>query len=188
MSLRHRRVRTFVPRRIIIIAGPNGAGKTTFAREFLPREADCPEFINADLIAQGLSPFNPSLAERRAARLMIERIQDFVRAGRSFAFETTMSGMVYASRIRAWRRAGYHVTLIFLTLPNPELAITRVRMRVAQGGHHVPDEVVRRRFDAGMRNFERIYRANVDAWVIYDSSGSTPHVVETGGRPWEPTK
>jgi predicted ABC-type ATPase len=104
-------------KKIVIIAGPNGAGKTTFAREFLPREADCPDFINVDLIAAGLSPFDPNRAALRAGRLMLQEIHRRAGAGESFAFETTLSGRNYARLIPRWRKAGYHVKLIFLSLP-----------------------------------------------------------------------
>ena len=167
------------PRRIIIIAGPNGAGKTTFAREFLPQEADCPDFINADLIAAGLSPFNPEAAAYRAGRLMLEEIASRVEHGRSFAFETTLSGLGYAQQIPDWRRRGYHVRLVFLSLPSVEMAIDRVAGRVAQGGHSIPEAVIRRRFDAGLENFHRLYKPLVDAWVQYDNSGPR-HVLIDG--------
>jgi len=121
-------------RRIIIIAGPNGAGKTTFAREYLLKEANCPDFINVDLIAAGLSPFDPDRAAIRAGRIMLSEIQRRIRKGDSFAFETTLSGRVYARLIPKWRIAGYNVRLIFLSLPTPATAIARVKTRVAQGG------------------------------------------------------
>lgn len=121
--------------RIIIIAGPNGAGKTTFALEYLPKEADCPLFVNADLIADGLSPFDPSAAAVRAGRLMLEEINRHVRSGASFAFETTLAGRRYAQLIQRWQRSRYRVHLIFLQLHNETLAIERVAVRVAQGGH-----------------------------------------------------
>ena len=101
----------FAMKKIIIIAGPNGAGKTTFAREFLPNEAGCPKFVNADLIAAGLSPFAPDVAAMKAARIMLESIKELEERGENFAFETTLSGLAYAHRIRRWREAGYHVTL-----------------------------------------------------------------------------
>ena len=115
--------RTTKEKRIAIIAGPNGAGKTTFALEFLPNEAGCPRFVNADLIAAGLSPFDPALAMVQAGRLMLLGIQENAQKGKSFSFETTLSGLVYARRITQWRDAGYQVTLIFLSLSSPELAV-----------------------------------------------------------------
>src|SRR6185369_14701266 len=117
-------------RGIIIVAGPNGAGKTTFAREYLVKEAHCPDFVNVDLIAAGLSPFDPDRAAIRAGRIMLSEIQRRVRKGESFAFETTLSGHVYARLIPKWRVDGYHVRLIFLSLPTPEMAIARVAARV----------------------------------------------------------
>ena len=167
-------------RQIIIIAGPNGAGKTTFAREYLLKEAHCPDFINVDLIAAGLSPFDPDRAAIRAGRLMIAEIERRVRKGESFAFETTLSGHGYARMIPRWRRAGYQVRLIFLSLPNPEIAIARVAMRVAQGGHNVASAVVRRRFDSGLRNFQHVYMKLVDKWEWYDNSGSVPKLLSQG--------
>src|SRR5215213_5214282 len=156
--------------RIVIIAGPNGAGKTTFAREFLPREAGLPDFINADLIAQGLSPFAPEEAAIAAGRIMVQMIREKVRRRESFAFETTLSGRNYAKHIPRWRKAGYHVKLIFLRLPSVQVAIQRVKMRVGQGGHHVESAVIRRRFKAGLRNFNALYSRLVDSWRLYDNT------------------
>ncbi len=161
-------------KKVIIIAGPNGAGKTTFAQEYLPNEADCPVFINADLIAAGLSPFRPATAAIRAGRLMLEEIATHARAGRSFAFETTLAGRGYVRMIRQWRTDGYKVRLIFLSLATPEEAIERIQLRVRQGGHHVPEAVIRRRFDSGLRNFKTIYRLCVDNWLWYNNSGAMP--------------
>lgn len=143
-------------RRIIIIAGPNGAGKTTFAREYLLKEADCPDFVNVDLIAAGLSPFDPDRAAIQAGRIMLSEIQRRTRKGESFAFETTLSGHVYARLIPRWRADSYRVRLIFLSLPDPDIAIARVAARVSQGGHHVASPVVRRRFESGLRNFREV--------------------------------
>ena len=161
-------------RRIVIIAGPNGAGKTTFAREFLPREAECPDFINVDLIAAGLSPFDPQRVALRAGRLMLLEIARRVRAGESFAFETTLSGRSYARLIPQWQSVGYHVTLMFLSLPTVELAIARVAARVAQGGHDVADTGIHRRFDAGMSNCTNVYRRLMDSWALYDNMEGSP--------------
>ena len=169
-------------RRIIIIAGPNGAGKTTFAREYLLKEADCPDFVNVDLIAAGLSPFDPDRAAIRAARLMLSEIQRRIRKGESFAFETTLSGHLYARAIPSWRKAGYRVKLIFLSLPDPEMAIARVKTRVAQGGHNVSNAVIRRRFESGLRNFQDVYMNLVDKWEWYDNSGDVPQLISEGGN------
>jgi predicted ABC-type ATPase len=170
-----------VSKKIIVIAGPNGAGKTTFAREYLPREADCPTFINVDLIAAGLSPFRPERAALQASRLMIEEMRSFVQRGESFAIETTLAARGYARRIPLWQSAGYAVKLVYLWLPNVEMAIERVGQRVAQGGHGVPDHVVRRRFEAGWRNFNDMYRGLVDGWRLFDNSGREPVLVDEGG-------
>ena len=164
-------------KRIVIIAGPNGAGKTTFAREFLPTDADCPNFVNADLIAAGLSPFAPDLAAFKAGRIMLETIADYAKRGESFSFETTLSGLTYAQMIPAWRASGYIVKLIFLSLPDVELAIERVATRVIQGGHNVPAEVIRRRFAHGIANFER-YKLLVDSWQLYDNSDAPPILLD----------
>ncbi|MGB8410813.1 MAG: Zeta toxin family protein, partial [Gallionella sp.] len=144
---------------------PNGAGKTTFAREFLPNEAHCPNFVNADLIAAGLSPFEPDLAAFKAGRLMLEEIAGHAKRGESFAFETTLFGLTYAQMIPAWRSSGYAVELAFLSLPDIEMAIERVANRVKQGGHNVPEGVIRRRFAHGIANFER-YKLLVDSWQL----------------------
>ena len=145
-------------KKIIIIAGPNGAGKTTFAKEFLPKEANCPTFVNADLIAAGLAPFQPEQVAFRAGRLMLEEIFNYVIRGVSFAFETTLSGRGYARLIADWHRDGYIVKLFFLRLASPELAVARVRQRVCEGGHNVPLPIIHRRFAAGLRNFESLYK------------------------------
>ncbi|MDP1682542.1 MAG: zeta toxin family protein [Burkholderiales bacterium] len=167
-------------KKILIIAGPNGAGKTTFAQEFLPDEAECPHFVNADLIAAGLSPFAPELAALRAGRIMLEQIHEHVRKGERFAFETTLSGRIYLRLIPRWQAQGYVVKLFFLQLPSPEMAVARVRQRVSAGGHNVQEDVVRRRFDAGLRNFEQFYKPLVDEWVLYDNSGEEPVRLDEG--------
>ena len=128
-------------KKILMIAGPNGAGKTTFARSFLPEEAKCPRFINADLIAAGISPFAPETAAFKAGRLMLEEIAECVRRGDSFAFETTLAGLGYLAHIRRWRAQGYHVGVFFLSLPDAEAAVARVAERVRQGWHHIPEAV-----------------------------------------------
>lgn len=169
-------------RRIIILAGPNGAGKTTFAREYLLQEANCPHFVNVDLIAAGLSPFDPERVAIRAGRIMLSEIQRRTRKGESFAFETTLSGHVYARLIPRWRMDGYRVRLIFLSLSSPEIAIARVAARVKQGGHNVATAVVRRRFEAGLRNLQEIYKDLVDEWWWYDNSDKAPVLISSGGK------
>ena len=159
-------------KRIFIIAGPNGAGKTTFANVFLPGPAGCEDFINADLIARGLSPFAPEKAAIQAGKIMLQQIEMKVRDGRTFAFETTLSGLNYARHIPKWREAGYHVTLFFLSLPSADVAVSRVRARVMQGGHNVPEDVIRRRFAVGIRNFHKVYCPLVNTWALYDNSAT----------------
>lgn len=165
-------------RRVIIIAGPNGAGKTTFAREFLPHEADCPVFVNADLIAAGLAPFAPATAAIQAGRLMLAELDRHFAAGRSFAFETTLSGRNYVHRIKQWQQRDYRVKLIFLRLASADEAVARVAQRVRQGGHDVPAEVIRRRFAAGLHHFVSYYAPLVDAWSMYDNSGAEPRLLD----------
>jgi predicted ABC-type ATPase len=168
---------------IHILAGPNGAGKTTFAREFLPGEADCPVFINADLIADGLSPFSPASVSVRAGRIMLELIADCVRRRVGFAFETTLAAANYVPMIQRWRASGYLVHLHFLSLPSPEVALERVAERVRQGGHDVPADVVVRRFHRGRDNFERLYKFVVDQWTLYDCADRTPVITLEGANP-----
>ena len=169
------------PKRILIVAGPNGAGKTTFAREFLLKEANCPTFLNADLLASGLSPFRPEKAAFRAGKMLLGMVDECVRRGESFALETTLSGRDYARKIPRWRAEGYWVKLYFLTLPSPEIAVARVRERVMKGGHDIPAETVRRRFHRGKHNFDSVYRHLVDEWVMYDNLGTPPVILAEGG-------
>ena len=169
-------------KQILILAGPNGAGKTTFAREFLTNEANCPTFLNADIIAAELSPEDPEKVAVQAARFMLQRIREEVAKGESFAFETTLANRSYARWIREWQAAGYHVALWFLTLPSAEAALERVAVRVLQGGHHIPDEVVRRRFVAGRANFDQLYAGLVDAWLLYDNSETLPVLLDWGEK------
>jgi predicted ABC-type ATPase len=171
------------PLRVIIIAGPNGAGKTTFAREFLPNEADCPVFVNADLIAAGLAPFAPESAAIQAGRLMLQELARHFAARESFAFETTLSGRGYLQHIHTWQSAGYRVKLIFLQLDSAEEAIARVALRVHQGGHHIPEATIRRRFLAGRENFARFYAPQVDAWALYDNAGPQPVLLDWSEKP-----
>ena len=169
--------------KIIIIAGPNGAGKTTFAREFLPNEAGCPMFVNADLIAAGLAPFAPQSAAVQAGRVMLLELARHFSARQSFAFETTLSGRAYLRHIREWQAAGYRVKLIFLRLDNVDAAIARVAQRVRQGGHDIPEATIRRRFNAGYRNFADVYAPEVDAWALYNNSGPQPVLLDWSEKP-----
>lgn len=167
-------------KKIIIIAGPNGAGKTTFAKAFLPNEANCTAFINADLIAAGIAPFAPESAAIAAGRIMLELIKKHAENGNSFAIETTLSGLGYAKMIPKWRASGYFVELYFLGLPNAEFAIERVALRVVHGGHSIPDDVIRRRFAAGLKNFHEIYKPLVNKWTLFDNDGSNTNAVDWG--------
>ena len=168
---------------LIGLIGPNGAGKTTFAREFLPNEAGCPQFLNADLIAAGLAPFAPESAALPAARLMLAELERHFQTGQSFAFETTLSGRAYLRHIARWRAAGYRVELIFLRLASADEAVARVAQRVKQGGHHIPEAVIRRRFAAGLDNLSRHYAPAVDAWALYDNSGEEPILLNWSEAP-----
>ncbi len=162
---------------VYIIAGPNGAGKTTFAREFLPNYADCKNFVNADLIAQGVSPFSPETAAFRAGRLMLEEIDYNSRRGKSFGFETTLSGRSYLGLVRRLKRQGYEVHFFYLWVPSAELALSRIRGRVLLGGHDVPAVDVRRRFDRSIRNFLVHYRPLADSWTLYDNTIVVPRII-----------
>jgi predicted ABC-type ATPase len=165
-------------KRIIIIAGPNGAGKTTFARSFLPQEAGLPRFINADQIAAGLSGFAPEIAAIRAGRLMLEEISLCVSRRDDFAFETTLAGLSYLNKIEQWRGIGYQVSLYFLSLPSVDTAIARVVERVKQGGHNIPENVIRRRFKSGLSNFHNYYKMKVSDWALYDNSEAAAALIE----------
>lgn len=169
-------------KRIIIIAGPNGAGKTTFARSFLPEEAGLTRFINADAIAAGLAAFALETAAIRAGRLMLGEIAHCAQRGESFAFETTLSGLSYLKHIEVWRSQGYQVSLYFLSLSHVETAIARVGSRVRQGGHDIPEPVIRRRFAAGLENFRKHYQGVVDDWALYDNTGAEPVLLDWGEK------
>lgn len=166
--------------RCIVIAGPNGAGKTTFAREFLPCEGGVIHFVNADLIASGLSPLRPELAVRRGGRLVLTELSRLAKARQDFSFESTLSGRTYLPLLREWKAGGYRIELVFLSLPSVELALQRIAMRVRQGGHDVPRVDVVRRFNRSWRNFQLIYRELADTWAIYDNAGEVPRLLEQG--------
>jgi predicted ABC-type ATPase/DNA-binding transcriptional ArsR family regulator len=168
--------------KLLIIAGPNGAGKTTFAREYLPQEAGCHVFINADYIAHGLSPFSPELAALKAGKVMLNELAGHIAQRHHVAVETTLSGRRYAHLIPQWQAQGYAVKLIFLSLPSVDLALARVMTRVRQGGHAIPEETVRRRFKQGRDNFNGIYKPLVDAWAHYDNSGPHPVLIDEEER------
>lgn len=166
--------------RCFVIAGPNGAGKTTFAREFLPKDAGVVHFVNADLIAGGLSPLRPELAALAAGRLVLAELDRLARARVDFAFESTLSGLAYATRLKRWKAAGYWIHLVFLRVPSAQLALRRITARVRQGGHDVPRADVIRRFERSWRNFQGTYRELADRWEVYDNSGVAPRLTEIG--------
>lgn len=169
-------------KKILIIAGPNGAGKTTFAREYLVNEAACPVFINADYLAHGLSPLRPEQAALRAGKLMLKEMADHIRREQSVAVETTLSGHRYANMIPEWRKQGYAVKMIFLSLSSVKLALARVAIRVRQGGHNIPEQTIRRRYMSGKINFDKVYKHIVDAWVLFDNSGEVPVLIDEWER------
>ena len=160
--------------RIIVIAGPNGAGKTTFATEYLPREGGNPPFVNGDEIAARLNPGDPARAAQQAGRIALRQMEAYVATGEDFVVETTLSGRAYAARIRRWQARGYRVAIIYLRVPSADFAIRRVAKRVGEGGHDIPEPVVRRRFERGGANFVELYRDIADEWQVYDNSGGVP--------------
>jgi predicted ABC-type ATPase len=178
---------------VVVIGGPNGAGKTTRAYRSLAPILEIREFVNADEIARGLSPFNPEAGAIPAGRVMLNRLNELVEAGGSFAFETTCSGLGHARFLRRCRSVGYRITLIFLWLPSADMAISRVARRVSRGGHRIPADVVARRYSAGIRNMRDIYLPLADAAFVHDNSdgdgiliaerrGTTPLVVHDAKR------
>jgi predicted ABC-type ATPase len=180
-------IRVFLPyifsmRHIYIIAGPNGAGKTTFARQFIPATLNITQFVNADFIAYGLSPFAPEREAIQAGKLMLRQIDKLVNLDESFCFETTLSGRSYARMIPTWQGKGFVVRLIFLSLASVEMAIARVAERVAQGGHSISEDIIRRRFTAGRANFQNLYKNLADSWALYDNSGQSPVLMDSGGK------
>jgi predicted ABC-type ATPase len=166
--------------RCIVIAGPNGAGKTTFARDYLPAIAGLIHFVNVDLIAGGISPLRPELAAVTAGRLVLRELDRLVKEKADFAFESTLSGLRYASRMQAWKAVGYSIEINFIRVPSPELALRRVGSRVKQGGHNVTKTDVLRRYKRGWTNFLEVYRPLADHWTVYDNSEATPRLLERG--------
>ena len=155
---------------LYIIAGCNGAGKTTASFTVLPEMLGCREFVNADEIAAGLSPFNPEGVAIQAGRLMIDRIIYLLKEGETFAFETTLATRSYVKLIQQARKRGYFVTLLFFSLSTPEQAVARVAKRVTMGGHNIPTDVVFRRYEAGLKNLFQLYIPVCDSWALYDNS------------------
>lgn len=158
--------------KIYIIAGCNGAGKTTASYTLLPQILQCDEFVNADEIARGLSPFHPERVSIEAGRLMLERISKLMLSKTTFALETTLSTRSYVSLIKKAHKAGFRVELIFFWLASPEIAIQRVAKRVEEGGHNIPEDVIRRRYDAGIKNLINIYSHEVDSWLLIDNNNN----------------
>lgn len=174
--------------RCIVIAGPNGAGKTTFAKEFLPHDTDVVHFVNADLIAAGLSPLKPERAAFAASRILLKELDRLAGERVSFAFESTLSGTTYVGRIKRWKKAGYRIEIVFLKLVSVDIALRRIAIRVEQGGHRVPATDVRRRFKRGWANFEHVYRSKADGWAVYDNSGEEPVLIDgNNGRTQDTT-
>ncbi len=159
-----------------LIAGPNGAGKSTFALEHLPALAKCTEFVNADLIAAGFSPLDPTRSALRAGRFVLERINEFGLAKKTFGFESTLSGRGYLSTLAKLKKEGFRVVLYYLWLPSPKVAVARVKGRVKLGGHHVSSVDIRRRFQRSLDNL-RAYFAIADEFFLFDASTCPPKPV-----------
>ena len=158
-------------KKLYVIAGCNGAGKTTASYTILPEILDCNEFVNADEIARGLSPFRPENAGIQAGRLMLQRIKSLINKGQDFAFETTLSTKSYKNLVEDAKTKGYSVTLIFFYLSSQDLAVKRVETRVKEGGHNIPEKIIRRRYENGLKNFFNIFRPIVDEWLFIENSG-----------------
>lgn len=167
---------------LYIIAGPNGAGKTTASFTILPQIFNIKEFVNADEIARGLSPFNPENVAFEAGRIMLQRIDQLIEAKKTFAFETTLSTRSYVKLVERCRKDGYTINLIFLWLNDPALAVERVRTRVTKGGHNIPEDVIRRRYEKGLKNFVSLFMPICDKWIIADNSQSVPISIAQGAK------
>ena len=167
---------------LYIISGCNGAGKTTASYSVLPKMLECLEFVNADEIARGLSPFNPESVAIEAGRLMLHRIEDLLAKDETFAIETTLATKSYINLVRRAQAKGYQVNVLFFWLRTPELALQRIAERVASGGHNIPEDIVRRRYVAGISNLFRIFIPEVDFWNIYDNSQKQRIQIALGGR------
>lgn len=165
---------------LYVISGCNGAGKTTASYTVLPEILDCEEFINADEIARGLSPFNPDKAAIEAGRIMLSKIDEFIKNSLDFAFETTLSTKSYLHTIKEAKENGYEVTLLFFWLDSVELAIERVKTRVAEGGHGIPEKVIRRRYYSGIKNLFDLYIPVCDYWMITDNSNPNLELIAEG--------
>ncbi len=167
-------------KKLYIISGCNGAGKTTASVTILPEIFECKEFVNADEIAKGLSPFNPESVAIQAGKLMLERINYLLTQNDSFAIETTLSTKSYQNLVLQAHEKGFYVQLLYFWLPSPEFATARVAQRVKEGGHNIPKDVIYRRYYAGIKNLFEIYMPIVDYWVIYDNITSPPQIIGYG--------
>ncbi|MGY6521849.1 MAG: zeta toxin family protein [Mongoliitalea sp.] len=167
-------------KRLYIIAGCNGAGKTTASYTILPEILSCKEFVNADEIAKGISPFQPEKAGIEAGRLMLKRINKLLEAGENFAFETTLSTRSYVNFVEKAKSFNYHVTCLFFYLDSPELAISRVKTRVNEGGHNIPEDVIKRRYKSGIENFFSLFMNKVDNWLFVNNSGDSYEIIAEG--------
>lgn len=166
---------------LYVIAGCNGAGKTTASYTILPEILDCKEFVNADEIARGLSPFQPEKSKIEAGRLMLKRIKTLLASDENFAFETTLATRSYVNLVKRAKEKGYQVTLLFLWLYSADLAVSRVNNRVKEGGHDIPEKVIRRRYKRGLHNFFNLYLPVVDNWLFIDNSGDNYEIIAEGG-------
>lgn len=162
---------------LFIIAGCNGAGKTTASYTVLPELLNIREFVNADEIARGLSPFQPEKLAIEAGRIMLGRIHQLILQREDFAFETTLASRSFISLIDEAKQAGYHVNLLYYWLENVELAINRVKLRVSEGGHYISQDVIERRYYAGLKNLLTLYMLRVDSWVLFDNSNVYPKLI-----------
>ena len=167
---------------LYIISGPNGAGKTTASYTVLPKILQCKEFVNADEIARGLSPFNPESVAIEAGRLMLKRISELLQRNESFSIETTLSTRSYFRLVEKAHSQGYDVTLLYFWLKSPQQAIERVAERVAKGGHDIPKDIIVRRYWEGLDNLFKIYMPIVDTWILVNNSETPRSVVATGGK------
>lgn len=167
---------------LYIIAGCNGAGKTTASMSILPKSLLVKEFVNADEIAKGLSPFNPEGVAIEAGRLMLERVHVLLSKGESFSIETTLATRSYVNLVRQARKQDYMVHLVYFWLETPELAVDRVAERVSKGGHNIPHDVILRRYSKGISNLFNLFMNEVDIWIIYDNSEYKRERVAFGGR------
>jgi predicted ABC-type ATPase len=165
---------------LYFISGCNGAGKTTASFTVLPEMLGCREFVNADEIARGLSPFQPENVAVEAGRIMLQRIEELLKKKEDFALETTLATRSYAQTIKRAREIGYNVTLVYFWLASPELAIQRVKNRVAEGGHNIPEEVIRRRYKKGVKNLFQLFIPICDYWIVIDNSQTPYNIVAEG--------